>query len=383
MYIGLKKLKGVSEMKKYIVIISTVILMLGSSATIAGSITDSYTKGDVLTAAKLENIKSAVNDNNSASRFYGDGSAGPLTISANTNWSVTLPPGNNLNFTDMVIDSGQELIVPAGTTIRCAGTFTNNGSIVVEPNLNYGFYSLNLGNILLNSYVTSPGKGDAPTSAVSPEGHSALGVFLSSGSGGRKIPKVIAASSFNRFTTGGGGGTGSVSSVRGSGGGGLLKIYCKGGITNNGTVYVNDETFDVLSGSSFASGGGGGGGIVIFASATSVNNDSGVIQANGGIGSIATASSAASGGGGGGIVLLVAPSISNLGTVSVKGGVAGASGSTTITSGFHSGGGAGGASGGSGGSGGSVSASNVSSVAGNGQDGYVLQIQANPTSMMQ
>jgi len=45
-------------------IIIVLALSLTSNLIIAGSITDTYTAGDTLTAAKMDNIKAAVNDNN-------------------------------------------------------------------------------------------------------------------------------------------------------------------------------------------------------------------------------------------------------------------------------------------------------------------------------
>ena len=50
---------------KYSVIFTTVIALAVSSQLVnAGAITDTYTTGDTLTAAKMDNIKTAVNDNN-------------------------------------------------------------------------------------------------------------------------------------------------------------------------------------------------------------------------------------------------------------------------------------------------------------------------------
>ncbi len=342
-------------------------LALSNQPTYAGSIDDSYAAGDTLTASKMENIKSAVNDNNSASRFYGDGSANALTIASDTNWSSTPPDGNNLNFTDIVIDAGNTLTVPPGTTIRCSGTFTNNGSIIVNSNANHEFFLIQS---IAQNRTPSPGRGDTLRAASNPRGHTALGVELGGGDGGIGIPKTVAASSFNNFKYGGGAGAGA-QRVSGGSGGGLLKVYCKGGIINNGTISA-DGRID-----------GGGAGIVILASSTAINNDLGSIQANGGDGAPSDGDSGAGGGGGGGIILLVAPEISNLGVTSITGGNAG-TGGTTITQAIHSAGGGGGASGGNGGRGGRIDSSNIArdNDATDGNDGYVLEINANPAHMM-
>lgn len=50
-------------MKQRIIMVTTVALILTSQLVTAGSITDSYTTGDTLTAATIDNIKTEVNDN--------------------------------------------------------------------------------------------------------------------------------------------------------------------------------------------------------------------------------------------------------------------------------------------------------------------------------
>ena len=114
---------------------NVVIIGLFSISQLAypGSITDIYNTGDTLTATTLDNIKSAVNDNDSniSAWFSGDGSDGDLTVSSLLDWSVT--PPSNLMWQNITIDPGQEFIVPAGTKIRCSGTFTNNGTLTVLP----------------------------------------------------------------------------------------------------------------------------------------------------------------------------------------------------------------------------------------------------------
>jgi len=358
-------------MKQNFIIAITVALVFVIQLVTAGSVTDTYTAGDTLTTTTLDNIKTAVNDNNAASRFYGDGSAGALTISAPETWVTTPPAGNNLNFTNVVIDAGGELTVPAGTTIRCSGTFTNNGTITVTNATNSGSYHLSSAPAVNGGLVV--GRGDARKAAGSPDGHTALGVILSAGLGGAGIPQTVAASSFNNFKIGGGSSGRSVFNG-GFSGGGLVKISCQGGIINNGIIEAN----------SFF---GGGGGIVILASSTAIDNDSGTINANGGQGADALNntiflfySRGAAGGGGGGIIVLVAPTITNLGTTSVAGGSAGTG--ATLTQALHSAGSGGGASGGNGGTGGGVTAANVASASTAGGDGYVLEITANPAHMM-
>lgn len=361
-------------MKKYQLLAACIMFALNSSVVTAGAISDVYTKGDVLTASKLDNIKAAVNDNNNASRFYGDGSAGPLTISANTDWSVASPAGDNLNFSDVVIDASAILTVPAGTIIRCTGTFTNNGLIVVKNAEN----SARLG--------VSAGKGNAAGPATIGRSSTTSGFLLGGGRAGKHVSKTVAASSFNNFSIGGGAGAGEIN-VSGSNAGGLIKIYCQGVISNRNEILASGA-----NGENPANGvtsGGGAGGIIILASSTSIDN-TGAIKAEGGKGSSAfnnsTGSVGASGGGGGGIIVFVAPTITTASsTLFVTGGVSG-TGNITMTNSNRIAGSGGGASGGDGGKGGNIgapgSSSNVANYGTSGQAGYVLQIHANPASMM-
>jgi hypothetical protein len=356
-------------MKHGNIISIAIALLLSNQLVLAGSVTDAFESGDKLTAAKMQNIKTAVNDNNNASRFYGDGSAGELTIASTVSWLSEPPAGNNLNFTNVVIDADATLVVPAGTVIRCSGSLINNGVISAAPaHPNNGpLYSIDSKAF---SRAEAPSKGDTQKAASSPEGHTALGVFLAGGRGGIGIPQTVAASSFDNFKIGGGASSGS-QGRRGGSGGGLIKIYCAGGITNNGEIRADGGAFT-----------GSGGGIVVLASSTSISNDLGTIQARGRSGTTGDQSTPAGGGGGGGIVILAAPDITNTGTTIVSGGNAGAT-LIALTFEKHSAGSGGGASGGNGGNGATLSSSNtVITSPTAGEDGYVLEIKTNPAHMM-
>lgn len=52
-------------MKQKIILAAFIALTLTCQLVAAGSITDTYTTGDTLTATKMDNIKAAVNDNDS------------------------------------------------------------------------------------------------------------------------------------------------------------------------------------------------------------------------------------------------------------------------------------------------------------------------------
>lgn len=57
-------------MKQQIIYTTIIALAISSQLVSAGSVTDTYTAGDTLTAAKMDNIKSAVNDNDEIGRAH-------------------------------------------------------------------------------------------------------------------------------------------------------------------------------------------------------------------------------------------------------------------------------------------------------------------------
>jgi hypothetical protein len=308
--------------------------------------------------------------------FGGDGSAGNLTVGT-VSWSATPPV--NPNFANILINPGQTLTVPAGTTIRCSGTFTNNGTLNVDP----GATSDGNFDALANSpngpavFVTSVAHpGDTPGAATLGEQNNvALANIqpLGGGTGGKAIPRAVAQTSFSTFRFGGGSGAGYDN--QGNRGGGLVRIYCEGGIVNTGTINARGEA------GGNATIAGGGGGIVVLASRTSVSN-SGAINVNGGNGAGTNVWGANGGGGGGGIVIMISPTAPVLGTVNVAGGTGG-TGATSVTAGARTGGAGGGGSGGAGGDGGSVSSATtgVPSNAGDGGAGYSITMTLDPISI--
>jgi len=303
--------------------------------------------------------------------FGGDGSAGNLTIAASTNWATTPPV--NLNFANVTINPGQTLTVPAGTTIRCSGTFTNNGILLVNTGARLG----GLNNFAFFAAVDiysmgHPGDSFRPASGGSYD--TATTHTVQAGLGGEPIPRTTAMTSFNSFRIGGGSGAGWRDGGNDGDGGGLVKIYCTGGITNAGTITANGGTPSTLS-------GGGGGGIVVLASTASVTN-SGTINAIGGNGGASFSFGGAGGGGGGGIVIFAAPTMGATGTINVGGG-GGGSVATAVTSGARYGGGGGGASGGAGGTGSSIAGSSTTpTTPSSGAAGYTLSIVANPAFLL-
>ena len=307
--------------------------------------------------------------------FGGDGGAGNLTVAANQSWSATPPV--NPNFANIVINAGQTLTVPAGTTIRCSGTFTNNGTLSVDP----GATSRGAFNSALSfasgpsEYLTSVAHpGDAMSAATLGMSHNGVGgpFAVDGGTGGLPIPRAVAQTSFGSFRIGGGSGAGYDN--QGNRGGGLVKIYCEGAVTNVGVINAAGE-----SGTN-GSIAGGGGGIVVLASRAAVTN-SGTINVNGGNGAANTSWGGNGGGGGGGIVIMVSPSAPVLGTVNLSGGTGGTN-ATTLTAGARTGGGGGGASGGAGGVGGGANNAGTPTNGGNGGSGYSITMTLDPISIV-
>jgi hypothetical protein len=322
----------------------------------------------------------AINANGSVvcqplSFFGGDGSAGNLVVGTQS-WSATPPV--NPNFSNITINPGQTLTVPAGTTIRCSGTFTNNGTLAVDPGAtsdgNFGALSNPSGPAVSVTSVAHP--GDTPGAATLGEQNNVGNAnvqALGGGTGGKAIARAVAQTSFGNFRFGGGSGAGYDN--QGNRGGGLVKIYCEGAIVNTGTINARGEA----GGNSTIAGGGGG--IVVLASRTSVSN-SGTINANGGNGAGSTSWGGNAGGGGGGIVIMISPAAPTLGTINVAGGTGGTN-TASVTAGVRIGGAGGGGSGGAGGDGGDVSsaATGIVTNAADGGAGYAITMTLDPATI--
>ena len=355
---------------RHILLTATLALTLGLSAAQAQVVPNVFSNGQLADAnqvnANFDALASAI--------FGGNGSAGDLVVSVDVDWTNS-PPANP-NFADITIDAGHTLTVPAGTTIRCSGAFTNNGTLTVRQ----GARMASLNNFAFNATpdiisVGHPGDSFRPASSGA---YYTDGIanprLIQGGMGGQGIPQATAITSFNSFRIGGGSGSGWRDSGRDGDGGGLVRIYCTGAITNAGTINAVGGTSNTLS-------GGGGGGIVILASPTSVDN-AGTINANGGNGGPSFSFGGAGGGGGGGIVVFAAPTVA-AGTVNVAGGVAGST-AAQVTDNDRLGGGAGGASGGAGGDGSDIPAAAAAtpSTPGAGGLGYTIEILANPAFLL-
>lgn len=94
-------------------IITIIALAFTSQLVNAGSITDTYTAGDTLTAAKMDNIKAAVNDNDTTKqdRVTGVCAVGQSIRVINTDGSVSCE-----------VDTDTNTTYSAGTGLSLSGT---------------------------------------------------------------------------------------------------------------------------------------------------------------------------------------------------------------------------------------------------------------------
>lgn len=311
-------------------------------------------------------------------RVYGNGIDGARVISFDTDISSE---AISHQYTDFTIDAGQMLIVPSGCTIRCTGTFINNGTIVVMTGARGGQPSGVLA-------IAEPGLAlSSPRTASNAQVQA--GVLAAPGGVSGMAPFTARWNLQPGFDGGGGGAA--TGAGNGGDGGGTLVILALGNIENGSTGEIRAD------GQSFQ-GGGGGGGVVVLASRTSVTN-AGVINARGGIGQDAADLGggltfvAASGGGGGGIVRIVSPANTLTGVASVSAGAGGAAllEQTTLTTANILGGGAGGACFGNGGSSGTstfvpnappIGNVNLNAPAAAAQDGFFEATTVDPTALL-
>jgi len=305
-------------------------------------------------------------------RIYGNGSAGGVTIAANTDWTTTPPANDDYQFTDLTINSGVTLVVFSGTVIRCSGTFTNHGTISVGGGAAGGYACMNPGVGLYdvidpgpNAFGNTTGMGE-----VTPSGVSAVGGV------GYAPVETWAELLLNVGVLGGGGGAGN-----GGSGGGTLTILAKTALDNTSGAILDASGLDSddTTGCEEGGGGGGGGGIVILASMTEITQ-AGTVDVHGGAGGPSSAYFAPGGGGGGGFVHFVAPSVTDTGTQNVSAGTQG-TGSGTLSASPRAAGSGGGAGGGYGGAGADIDSSNTIVAESGGEGGYVFVSHQDPTAL--
>lgn len=254
--------------------------------------------------------------------FYGDASSGDLVVTGDVEFDGLL------SYRDITIQSGATLRVPSGTTIRCTGSFTNEGTILVGPGASGGGIEFDplatdgYFGVLLADRIRPPESGDALTPATIPAGIEEAAV--AGGTGGRGLGDAVFSLPPSHYRRGGGGGSGGLGAVGGDGGG-VLRVLARGPIVNGGTIDASgsEGTINRIGSVGFdgAGSGGGGGGILILASAVRVENSpEGVLDVSGADGGIPDGLGAGGGGGGGGLVLMIAPTTTQSGALELDGG---------------------------------------------------------------
>jgi hypothetical protein len=308
-------------------------------------------------------------------RIYGDGSGGSVTIpSGITDWFQDstavqpVPTPTNFSFVNFTVQSGAFFEIPSGTVIRCTGTFTLNGNLLVRPGT--ATYSTNPGGTLPEIHFgasTLAGRfgntGDATA-------------IRKGGSGGKGLREIQARQLLHPGLFGGGEGA-SLGVTSDDFAGGSFTVLAQGAILIGATGNLDASAFNLALSDG---AGGSAGGVIVLASKTSVTNQ-GTIHADGLFGSGSSTDIGAGGGGGGGIVHFLAPTITQ-GTVTVAGGSAGTAGALgSVTSTPRRGGGGGGACGGDGGAGGDVNTAGDPQTPAAGSPGKILLSHVDPTPL--
>lgn len=227
---------------------------------------------------------------------WGDGSAGALTIAADTDWGVS-PPSMNMQFSSININA--KLKIPSGFVLRAMGDIVIGPSGVIE--VSHG----PLGGIAYQGIATTPSTSRYP-------GHLGL-------SGPGSVYSILHAPVF-------GGASGApqmwganVVGAAGAGGG-ALTLRAGGMIWINGYINAN-----AMAGA--AGAGGGGGGVVILAAKGGLSVAARMpalgahVKARGGAGSLGKFvtegvwENARGCGGGGGLVVVLGPNADSMSTI--------------------------------------------------------------------
>lgn len=246
---------------------------------------------------------------------FGNGIDGDVTISVDTTLT------RDMHYNNLTIDNGVTLY-PAGFVIYVAGTLTNNGTISAKGAT--GTAGSTAGSARPDNagcYLISNPFLSAPAGGVGTNAGGASGTGNAAGGAGGS-PSVSSGNLYAPFLlkAGCGGGSGGSHGQLVAGKTGLSTPFGASG----GTGKTGSGTL-----SNWATGGnGGGGGGVILIFAKTINN-TGTINAEGGIGgaggTASTSRGGGGGGGGGGIIAIYYRSTtgSGIGTLSVAGGAVG------------------------------------------------------------
>ncbi|MBI4576042.1 MAG: hypothetical protein HY722_07240, partial [Planctomycetes bacterium] len=263
----------------------------------------------------------------------GDGSDGPFSATVNQNLAA-----GTYDYSSFNIDAGVTVTV-TGTiplVIRCTGAVTINGTLELSGQAGGSGNSNVPGGV---RGAAGPGgsaggegggasdlpyHGDPGAGAGGAGGGTTAGSGQTAGAGGGGGFGLAGGAGANGTVAGGAGGTAygdaALTTLQGGSGGGG-----GGGGDDGGT------------GDDGGGGGGGGGGAVSVGADTITIGPTGLIRANGGDGGAqlygGTGAGAAGGGGSGGAIKLVANTVTNDGSLSAAGGLAGAPGGGPLAGG--------------------------------------------------
>jgi hypothetical protein len=228
---------------------------------------------------------------------WGDGSAGSLTVSADTDWNTSPPVNGNLQFQDLTVPFGVTLTVPSGTVVRATGNVDIEGTIVVSP-------------------------WELPMNSLGAAGETGIGGVVGLTPG--QAVAIVLPPEF-------GGSDGQTdANPPASQGGGTFSIRSQSNLTIDGLINAGGSAAAPTT--EVQGNGGGGGGFVILAwgGAGTIH---GIVDCSGGRGGDAgteySYAQSGGGGGGGGLIRLVGPTMSMItGLLNVAGGAGGANGAS-------------------------------------------------------
>jgi hypothetical protein len=158
-------------------------------------------------------------------RVYGDGSAGARTITALGPFEDT-----NLQYTDFTVSAGATVVFASGAVIRCTGTFTNNGRVVVLSGGSGGFCAQY--HPPNTASYRAPNLGVALVAPLT--GESGTAAQVQGGQPGETLSAQQARTVLLPGPSAGGGGACGISG--GGPGGGGLTILAGVAIVNNGSI---------------------------------------------------------------------------------------------------------------------------------------------------
>jgi len=189
---------------KFRIMLLTLIMMFSTQTIFAGSISDVYNAGDTLTAAKMDNIKNAVNDNDS------NVNANIANITANAN-AITILRNSGLS----VVQGNIWVTIPTTVGELMSITFTapSSGAVIIEASgtvaysdssgASGGFYCLDLSDTTADAGGCTPNTGSrSAIRSYIPAGMPNMDSGLGFGYSIREVVNVISGASYTWYLNG-------------------------------------------------------------------------------------------------------------------------------------------------------------------------------------